>query len=382
MFFVASIKGRHPERDPGLDGVDGPLTASKCQSWVVSNANGREPSMTEVTTIGLDLAKNVFQVHGVDGAGGVVVRRSLRRGQVSGYFAKLAPCLVGMEACATAHYWAREIARLGHRVRLIPPAYTKAYVRRNKNDAADAAAICEAVSRPSMRFVVIKTEQQQAAAGLHKVRELLVKQRTMLINALRGLMAEFGVAVPKGPQHVEELVAVLSEPADGRIPEPLHRALMQMVQTLRGVERDIAVVEKQIVRWGRGDQTCRRLNTAPGYGAILASAMAAMVVDPSGFRSGRHFAASLGLVPRQNGTGGKVKLGPISKRGNGYLRRLLVNGAMSVLCSKRAKHDRWLVNLLATKKRKLVACALANKMARIGWAIMTRQENFREPAAA
>jgi transposase len=348
----------------------------------VNNANEREPSMTEVTTIGLDLAKKVFQVHGVDAAGTVVARRSLRRGQVVRYFAKLPACLVGMEACATAHYWEREIGKLGDEVRLIPPAYAKAYVRRNKNDAADAAAICEAVSRPAMRFVSVKSEAQQAAAGIHKGRELMVKQRTMLINALRGLMAEFGIVAAAGPRHVEELAAVLSDPADHRIAQPLHTALMQMVQTLRGVQRDIEVVEQEIVRWGRGNQTCRRLITAPCYGPIPGSAMAAMVVDPSAFKSGRHFAASLGIVPRHDGTGGTVKLGPISKRGNGYLRRLLVNGAMSVLCSKRAKEDPWLVKLLAAKPRKVVACALANKMARIGWAIMTRQENFREPAAA
>jgi transposase len=339
--------------------------------------------MTEVTTIGLDLGKTVFQVHGVDGEGRVVVRRALRRGQVVKYFAKLAPCLVGMEACATAHYWAREIAGLGHRVRLIAPAYVKAYVRRNKNDAADAEAICEAVSRPSMRFVAIKTSAQQAAAGLHKVRELLVKQRTMLINALRGLMAEFGIAVAKGRQHVAELVAMLREPTGETIPEPLHTALTQLVQALSDVQRKIEQLEKQIVHWGRANQTCRHLNTAPGYGPILASAMAAMVVDPGAFRSGRHFAASLGLVPRQDGTGGKLRLGPISKRGNGYLRRLLVNGAMSVLSGKRAKDDPWLVKLLATKQRKVAACALANKMARIGWALMLRQQNFRDrPAVA
>lgn len=339
--------------------------------------------MIEVSTIGLDLAKKVFQVHGVDASGRVTVRRALRRSQVLAYFARLRRCVVGMEACAGAHYWARELRALGHDVRLIPPAYAKAYVRRNKNDAADAEAICEAVSRPRMRFVTIKTPGQQAASGLHKVREMLIKQRTMTINALRGHMAEFGIVVAEGPQHVGKLVAMLDDPRDERVPASFKRALGSLVAMLAALERQIGAVDKQILAWGRANATCRHLITIPGFGPILASAMTAMVVDPQAFRSGRDLSASLGLVPRQDGTGGKVRLGPISKRGNGYLRRLLVNGAMSVLNSRHGKADPWLGKLLATKGRKLVAVALANKMARIAWAVMMRHEDFRaRPAAA
>jgi transposase len=338
--------------------------------------------MEEISTIGLDLAKRVFQVHGVNRCGEVVVRRSLRRGALLGWFTKLSPCLVGMEACGSAHYWARELGKLGHQVRLIPPSYVKAYVRRNKNDAADAAAICEAVSRPSMRFVAVKTAEQQAAAGLHKVREMLIKQRTMLMNQLRGLMAEFGVVVPEGARHIRELLAILEDRSDQRVPELLKSALLLTAERLRGVQEQAEAIDKQIVEWGRSNQTYRHLITIDGYGPILSSAMAAIVTNPEAFASGRDFSASLGLVPRQNTTGGKVALGPISKRGNGYLRRLLVNGATSVLCSKRAKQDPWLMKLLTTKKRKVAAVALANKMARIGWAVMMRQEDFRQRSQA
>jgi len=339
--------------------------------------------MSEISTVGLDIAKTVFQVHGVDAGGVVVVRRVLRRSQLVAWFGKLRPCLVGMEACGTAHYWARELRKVGHEVRLIPPAYAKAYVRRNKNDAADAAAICEAVSRPSMRFVAAKTERQQAAAGIHKVRDLLMKQRTMLSNQLHGLMAEFGIVAAKGRRGLSELLAVLADPEDQRLPSPLREGLAMVAETLRGLERKLEAIDRQIVVAGREDATYRHLITAPGYGPILSSAMSAMVTDPGAFRRSSDFAASLGLVPRQDGTGGKVRLGPISKRGNGYLRRLLVNGATSLINSKRAKQDPWLARLLATKPRKVAAVALANKLARIGWALMTRQEDFRTlPAAA
>jgi transposase len=256
------------------------------------------------------------------------------------------------------------------------------YVRRNKNDAADAAAICEAVSRPSMRFVPIKTVEQQADALAHKTREILIKQRTMAMNSLRGLMAEFGVVVPQGPQHIGKLLTILADPEDASVPAAARIALNPLGEMLSELAKQIDVLEKDIKRRASANPTARRLDAIPGYGPILSSAMVAIVTDPKQFDSGRDFSASIGIVPRQDGTGGKVKLGPISKRGNGYLRRLLVNGATAVINGKNARNDPWLAKLLDSKPKKLVAVALANKMARIAWAVMTRQEDFRPRAAA
>ena len=337
--------------------------------------------MAEITTIGLDVAKKVFQVHGVDAAGQVVLRRQLKRRQVEAFFAKLPRCLVGLEACGSGHYWARRLAALGHAVRLIPPAHAKAYVRRNKTDPADAEAICEAVTRPRTRFVPVKSESEQAAAAVHRVRDRLIGQRTQLQNMLRGQMAEFGWVAAKGPAHVKELVARLDAPDS--VPAPLREALLGAARLLATLEREIAALDKTILAGHRADARSRRLATIPGFGPILSSAMSARAVQPERFGSGRDFAAWLGLAPKQSSSGGKVRLGAISKQGDGYLRRLLVNGAQAVLNGKRAKDDPWLARLLREKPRLVVAVALANKMARIAWAVMVREEDFRRaPAAA
>jgi len=328
----------------------------------------------KITTIGLDLAKHWFQVHGVDANGRVVVRRRLWRSGVIAYFRSLEPCLVGMEACATAHYWARELIALGHRVKLMPPAYVKAYVKRNKNDAADAEAICEAVARPSMRFVPVKDAEQQSVLMLHRARSLLVRQRTMLVNALRAHMAEFGIIAPQGLRHVEILTKTIAHQQE-RLPE-LARAILQMiVGQLNGTMVRIREIEGQLARWHRESPVSRLLATVPGVGIMGASALAATVADPTLFRSGREFAAWLGMTPRQNSSGGKERLGRTSKRGDKYIRSLLTAGAVAVLRHARNRPTRdgeWVRALLARKPTKLAAVALANKTARIVWAVMMR----------
>ncbi len=335
----------------------------------------------QLTTIGLDLAKHVFQVHGVDAAGNIVLRRRLRRGQMITFFAGLAPCLVGMEACATAHFWARELTALGHDVRLMPAQYVKAYVKRGKNDAADAAAICEAVSRPSMRFVPVKSEAQQAALMLHRARDLLMRQRTQLINAVRGHLAEFGIIEAQGAWNLPRVLAHLE--TEGELPEVARQILRLLAAQLDEAEQRIKDLDAQIAAWHKASPASQRLATIPGIGPLVATAITATIADPSTFRSGREFAAWLGLVPRQRSTGGKQRLGRISREGDGYIRRLLIIGVQAVLLRSKAAHaDPWVQGLLARRPRLVVAVALANKTARVAWAVMTKGQPYRQPAVA
>jgi transposase len=337
--------------------------------------------MAKIRMIGLDLAKSVFQVHGADAAGRCLVRRRLRRNQLLEFFANMSACLVGMEACPSAHHWAREIQALGHEVRLIPPRYARPYVKTNKNDAADAEAICEALARPTMRFVPIKSREQQSMLMLHRVRELLVRQRTQLINALRGHLAEFGIVGPQGVNRVKDLLVSLAAADDLQVPSLARQALAILVEQISNTESRIADIEDRVIAWARRSDACRRLMTIPGVGPITATALAAAVPDPSAFKSGRHFAAWLGLVPRQHSTGGRERLGAISKRGDGYLRKLLVHGARSLM---RWSHCRspWLSDLLNRRPPNVAAVAMANKTARVAWALLRRDDAYRTPAPA
>ena len=341
--------------------------------------------MTKITTVGLDLAKTVFQVHAADQDGRPVVRKKLRRGQVLGFFAGLSPCLIGLEACASAHYWARALHALGHEVRLIPPQYVKPFVKTNKNDAADAEAICEALIRPTMRFAAVKSAEQQSVLILHRARELLVRQKTMLINALRGHCGEFGLVAAQGASKVAELIEVIEDLEDARLPTLAREALGSLVEQLRMTQIQILDLEKKLLAWHRANEASRRLETIPGVGVITATALVATIGDASQFHSGRQLAAWLGLVPRQYSSGGKERLGRISKRGDGYLRRLLVHGARADLrWSRHRKEQRsiWQESLLARRPTNVVLVAMAHKTARVVWAMLRRGETFRTEAPA
>jgi transposase len=307
--------------------------------------------MQAVTTVGLDIAKSVFQIHGVDAAGKVIVRRQLKRRYVLLFFEKLQPCLVGIEACASSHYWSRELKVRGHTVRLMPPAYVKPYVKRQKNDAADAEAICEAVTRSNMRFVETKTPEQQSCLMLHRTRHLFIRQQTAVINAIRAHLAEFGIVAPVGRKGVEELLKVVADARDVRLPEIARACVAALGSQLRRLKEQILEFDRMIMAWHRSNATSRRLDELPGVGPALATALVASVPDPKAFRSARDFSAWIGLVPKQHSSGGKDRLGSISKQGDRYLRSLFTAGALAVIRYAKihgTKHRPWLTALLAT----------------------------------
>jgi transposase len=338
--------------------------------------------MQAITTIGLDIAKSVFQVHGVDAYGQVVIRRQLKRRYVLAFFEKLAPCLIGIEACASSHHWSRQLKALGHTVRLMPPAYVKPYVKRQKNDATDAEAICEAVGRANMRFVPTKTPEQQSGLVIHRTRHLFIRQQTSVINAIRAHCAEFGIVAPVGRRGVEELLNVIAN--EKQVPGIARACLLALGAQLRRIKEQILEFDRMIAAWHRSCETSRRLDEIPGVGPALATALVASIADPRAFRSGRDFSAWIGLVPKQNSSGGKPKLGSISKQGDRYLRGLFTAGALAIIRYAKIHgpgHRPWLTALLTRRPIKVAAIALANKIARMAWAMMARGERYREPVA-
>jgi transposase len=339
----------------------------------------------QITTIGIDLAKTIFQIHGVTSDGTIAFNRSLRRSQVLPFLAKLDPCLIGMEACGTSHYWAREISALGHDVKLMPPVYVKPYVKRGKTDAADAEAICEAVTRPTMRFVPIKMPEQQALLSQHRARQLLIGQRTQLSNMIRGLIGEFGYVVRKGLNHIRDFAETLKTGDGPELPEAAQTVIGSLCEQLLLLHDRIKRLETEIFAATRKDDRVRLLETIPGIGPVTASAIAATVGSPEQFKSGREFAAWLGLTPLNRSSGGKERLGRISKMGDRYLRALLVAGMTSRVRAARTRPERaepWLVSLLERKPVRLATVAMANKTARIVWAVLTRAEPYKHPVAA
>jgi transposase len=340
--------------------------------------------MGEVTTIGLDIAKSVFQAHGADASGAVVFRKKLGRSRLLAFFAAQPRCVVAMEACAGAHHWGRELIQLGHTVRLIPPAYVKPFVKRQKNDEADAEAICEAAQRPTMRFVPVKSEEQQASGVVFRARDLLVRQRTQLMNGLRGHLAEYGYVAPKGVMYVERLVAEIEAP-ESELPDAARPSLQAMIRILDTLQVEIAKLDAEIARRAKQDPVARRLMTVPGIGPVTAAALSALAPAPEAFRCGRDFSAWLGLTPLQKSTGGKQKLGQITRMGERTLRRLLILGAAAVVkqaLQRGVPAGSWLAQMLARKPRMLAIVALANKTARIVWALLARGGIYRAPAPA
>lgn len=351
--------------------------------------------MLEVSTIGLDIAKNVFHAHGADVSGRQLFSRRLSRCKVLEFFVAQPRCLVALEACGGSHHWARALTAMGHEVRLIPAAYVKPFVKRHKNDAADAEAICEAVGRPTMRFVAIKSEQQQALALVFRMRDLLVRQRTQTINALRGHMAEYGWVAPQGPRYVAMLGVLLDATQGASLPEAARAMFRMMLDMIEEFDAKIAGLDKEIAKRAREDVVARRLMTIPGIGPIGATAIAALAPPLEGFARGRDFAAWLGLTPLQKSTGGKQKLGRTSKMGERTIRRLLIIGASAVVRHAVARRDRlarsdgrsapdgsWLDGMLARKPRMLVTVAQANKTARIVWAVLTKEQDYRADLGA
>jgi transposase len=340
--------------------------------------------MQAITTIGLDIAKSVFQVHGIDAEGKVLFRRQLKRRYLLAFFQKLPSCLVGIEACASSHHWSRELQALGHTVRLMPPAYVKPYVKRQKNDAADAEAICEAVTRANMRFVATKTPEQQSCLMLHRTRHLFIRQQTAVINAIRAHLAEFGIVASVGRNGVEQLLGIVADPNDKRLPEIARVCIAALGAQLRVLKAQILEFDRMIIAWHRSNETSKRLDEIPGVGPALATALVASVADPKAFRSGRDFSAWIGLVPKQHSSGGRDKLGSISKQGDRYLRCLFTAGALAVIRYAKIHgtgHRPWLTALLARRPIKVAAIALANKLARMAWAMMAKGERYKEPVA-
>ncbi len=338
----------------------------------------------EITTIGLDLAKNVFQVHGVNERGKAVLRKQLKRDQVAPFFANLPSCLIGIEACASAHHWARKLQSLGHTVRLMAPQFVKPYVKSNKNDAADAEAICEAVSRPSMRFVPVKNVEQQSVLSLHRVRQGFVKARTAQANQIRGLLGEYGLVVPQGIAYIAQRVPALIEDAENELPGSFRLLIQRLLEHLTMLQQQVDEIEAQIKAWHRASEASQRLEKVPGIGPLTATVLVASVGDAKNFDNGRQFAAWLGVVPRQHSSGGKPTLLGMSKRGDAYLRTMLIHGARSVIyrATQRADADSWLVKLTTRRNKNVAAVAMANKTARTVWALLAHGREFQAGYAA